>query len=73
MAAYELVCEIFNQCSGNQMRDVDFQEIETDDTDAYVRSMEPRATVTRTDMPGGAVIYDTDIAGLRKRYSFTPL
>ena len=73
MAAYELVCEIFNQCSGNQMRDVDFQEIETEDTDAYMRSMEPRAGITRTDMPGGVVIYDTDTAGLRKRYSFTPL
>ena len=41
MAAYELVCEIFNQCSGNQMRDVDFQEIEVEDTDAYLASIEP--------------------------------
>ena len=73
MAEYELVCEIFNQCSGNQMRDVDFQELEVADTDAYMASVEPKALITRTDMPGGVVIYDTDIAGLRKRYSFTPL
>ena len=31
MAEYELVCEIFNQCSGNQMRDVDFQEISVEE------------------------------------------
>ena len=73
MAEYELVCEIFNQCSGNQMRDVDFQEISVADPDAYMASIEPRASITRTDMPGGVIIYDTDIAGLRKRYSFTPL
>ena len=73
MAEYELVCEIFNQCSGNQMRDVDFQEISVEDTDAYMASIEPRAVITRTDMPGGVILYDTDIAGLRKRYSFTPL
>lgn len=73
MADYELVCEIFNQCSGNQMRDVDFQEISLDDPDAYMAAIEPRAQITRTDMPGGVIIYDTDISGLRKRYSFTPL
>ena len=61
MAEYELVCEIFNQCSGNQMRDVDFQEISLDDPDAYMAAI------------GGVILYDTDIAGLRKRYSFTPL
>ena len=27
MREYELCCEIFNQCSNNQMRDVDFQEV----------------------------------------------
>ena len=31
MAEYELVREIQNSCSGNQMRDVFFEEIETDD------------------------------------------
>ena len=73
MRTYELCCEIFNQCSNNQMRDVDFQEISVEDTDAYMASIEPRAAITRTDMPGGVILSDTDIAGLRKRYSFTPL
>ena len=73
MKEYELVCEIFNECSGNQMRDIDFREISTADTDAYIAALEPQASVIRTDLPDGAVIYDTDIAGVRKRYSFTPL
>ena len=73
MAEYELVCEIFNQCSGNQMRDVDFQEISVEDTDAYVRNLEPRAVIEKEGLSDGAVIYHTDTAGLCKRYSFTPI
>ena len=42
MREYELCCEIFNQCSNNQMRDVDFQEVSVADTDAYIRALEPR-------------------------------
>ena len=39
MAEYEVVREIQNSCSGNQMRDVFFDEIETDDPVAYVQSL----------------------------------
>ena len=39
MAEYEVVREIQNSCSGNQMRDVFFDEIETDDPVEYVRSL----------------------------------
>lgn len=70
---YELCCEIFNQCSNNQMRDVDFREVAVEDTDAYVRSMEPRASVEKEILENGTVIYNTNTAGLRKRYSFTPI
>ncbi len=73
MAQYELCCEIFNSCSNNQMRDVDFREVEVADTDAFIRDTEPRALVEREDLPNGTVIYNTNTAGLRKRYSFTPL
>ena len=38
MKSYETVWEIFNLCANNQMRDVFIDEIETDDTDAYVRN-----------------------------------
>ena len=53
MAEYELCCEIFNQCSNNQMRDVDFQEVEVADTDAYIRSLEPRADIEKETFSDG--------------------
>ena len=73
MARYEMCCEIFNSCSNNQMRDVDFQEVEVEDTDAYVRNLEPRAVIEKEVLSDGAVIYHTDTAGLCKRYSFTQI
>ncbi len=73
MQEYELCCEIFNNCSNNQMRDVSFEEVSVADTDAYVRQMEPRATIEKEVLPDGALVYRTDTAGLRKRYSFTPI
>lgn len=39
MAEYEVVREIQNSCSNNQMRDVFFDEVETDDPMEYVRSL----------------------------------
>ncbi len=73
MRTYELCCEIFNQCSNNQMRDVDFREVSVEDTDAYVRDLEPRASIEKEELSDGTVIYHTDTAGLLKRYSFTPI
>ena len=73
MAEYELCCEIFNQCSNNQMRDVSFAEVSVDDPDRYIRETEPRAAVEKEVLDNGTLIYNTDTAGLRKRYSFTPL
>ena len=70
---YELCREIFNQCSNNQMRDVDFQEVSVEDTDDYVRRLEPRASIEKGLRENGTVSYNTDTAGLHKRYSFTPI
>ena len=39
MARYEMVREIQNECERNQMRDVFFQEVETDDPVETVRQM----------------------------------
>ena len=69
---YELIREIFNLCSGNQMRDVFVSSVETDDTEAYLRSVivgtdvQIEATPTRD-----GVIYDVVTDGLRQRFSFT--
>lgn len=73
MPKYEMCCEIFNSCSNNQMRDVAFADVSVEDTDAYVREMEPRATIEKEELSDGSLIYHTDTAGLRKRYSFTPI
>ena len=39
MPWYELVREIQNSCPNNQMRDVSFQEVETEDPEGWVRQM----------------------------------
>ena len=41
MAEYEVVREVQNLCGNNQMRDVFFEEIETDDPEAYIRQKFP--------------------------------
>ena len=51
---YEVICEIKNSCSGNQMRDVFFEELEIDDPDAWIRKREVNAaSIEREDFPGG--------------------
>jgi hypothetical protein len=70
---YELVWEIFNECANNQMRDVFFKEIQTDDPEAYVRSCckEKDVEITREDLSDGSIIFHVNAAGLLQRYSFT--
>ena len=36
MKCYEAVWEIFNECANNQMRDVFFEEIETDNIEDWL-------------------------------------
>ena len=71
---YELIREIFNLCSNNQMRDVFVSEIETNDTDAVAESFcrGSSHTIEKTVHEDGSVIYDLDVDGLRQRLSFTP-
>ena len=71
---YEMIREIFNQCSGNQMRDVFISDVNTEDPMAYVAEMlkGKEVTLEKEDLPGGGVIVDADIAGLRQRFTFTP-
>ena len=75
MKEYEVVHEIFNQCSGNQMRDVFIEEAAISDLDAYVKSRhtEKSASFEREDLADGTIVYHVDIAGLLQRYTFTEL
>ncbi len=71
---YELIREIFNSCSNNQMRDVFVSEIDTEDPEAvvltYCKSRDE--IVDREDRPDGTVIFNVISSGLRQRYGFTP-
>ena len=73
MKNYEMIREIFNECSGNQMRDVFFSEIATDDTDKFVKSFCTGSVIEleRTVKTDGSIIYDIITDGMRQRISLT--
>ena len=72
---YELVREIQNLCPNNQMRDIFFDEVQTDDPEAYVREfLQGKAvdvTVDRRD--GGIVTVYCSCDGLVQKFLFTPI
>lgn len=70
---YELIREIFNKCSGNQMRDVFVSEVETDDPEGYVRSfiVGSNVTIDYHISDNGAHLFDVVVDGLHQRFSFT--
>lgn len=75
MKLYEMVHEIENQCARNQMRDVFFEEVQTDDPAAYVRSLLAGKSVELTVdevSPGRINIY-AEIAGLTQKFLFTEI
>lgn len=57
MREYALVREIPNLCRNNQMRDIFFHEVGTDDPVAYVRAFlkEKQVEITADSRPDGAV------------------
>ena len=68
---YEIIREIKNNCSRNQMRDVFFTEEEIPDPDVWIREKEPHAdTVERENLAGG-VRYRVDASGLLTEYTLT--
>ena len=75
MAEYEVVREIQNSCAGNQMRDVSFDEIRTEDPVAYVKALlggEPdELSMERLD--GGDLTIFVRAGGLRQKFLFTRL
>ena len=75
MAEYELVHEIQNLCPNNQMRDVFFKEVETEDPEAYVRQTLHGKQVTITTDTGadGTVTVYASCDGLTQKFVFTPI
>lgn len=74
MTQYELVREIPNLCRNNQMRDVFFDEVETEDPVAYVKSFlkDSEADITVEQKAGGAVTVWAATEGLTQKFIFTP-
>jgi len=75
MAEYEMVREIQNMCPNNQMRDIFFEEVETDDPVAYVRQMlKDRAVQIDAQLgTNGVVTVFADCSGMIQRFIFTPV
>ncbi len=71
---YELIREIYNKCSGNQMRDVFISNPDTEDPELYVRNMLKGKIVNieKEVFPDGTVVIDADVAGLKQRFTFSP-
>ena len=75
MAEYELVQEIQNLCPNNQMRDIFFEEVETDNPEIYVRQKLAGKNVTLladTREDGTVTVY-ASCDGLNQKFIFTPI
>ena len=72
---YEVVHEIFNECANNQMRDVFFQEVETEDPAEYVRQLLKGKEVELSTEAGaeGTVTVHAVCDGLIQKFVFTPI
>ena len=72
---YELVREIQNQCPNNQMRDIFFDEVETNDPAGYVRDfLQGRATALSVEAGAqGSVTVYADCDGMIQKFVFTPM
>ena len=75
MAEYEVVRQIHNQCPNNQMRDVFFEEVETDDPVEYVRAQLQgrQVSISWEASAGGGVRVFADCDGLVQEFVFTPI
>ncbi len=74
MALYEVVREIQNECARNQMRDVFFEEVETVDPAAYVRSLlrdEKDLELTVEEDASGEITVYADCSGMVQKFVFT--
>lgn len=72
---YELVHEIQNLCPNNQMRDIFFSEIETEDPEDYVRQkLKGKSVELTTDRKSdGTVTVYASCDGLTQKFIFTPI
>lgn len=72
---YELVRQIPNLCRNNQMRDVFFQEIQTDDPVAYVKHFlrDSQIELSVDRRADGSVTVFAVADGMSQEFIFTPI
>ena len=70
-----MVREIKNLCPNNQMRDIFFDEVETDDPEDYVRNFLKGKAVEVSSEAGanGEVTVHATCDGLIQKFVFTPV
>ena len=75
MREYEAVWEIFNLCSGNQMRDVFIEEIACEDPEVYIKNKfkDQELSYEKTVLEDGTIIFDIMTTEIKQRYTFTPI
>ncbi|MDR2393455.1 MAG: hypothetical protein LBD93_04785 [Treponema sp.] len=75
MQRYEMVREIFNSCSNNQMRDVFIEEIQADTLEPWVQPFLSGTQVSweKHESPDGGIIFDINTDGMMQRITFTEL
>lgn len=75
MAEYELVREIPNMCPNNQMRDIFFAEVQTDDPVAYVVSFlkDSQVSLSVDRKADGTVTVFAVADGMTQKFIFTPI
>lgn len=75
MKEYEMVLEILNECPNNQMRDIFFEEIRTDDPEEYIRKRFSDGAVKykKSIQADGTILFDIQTAGIHQRASFTEI
>ncbi len=74
MKQYEVVREVQNLCANNQMRDVFFDEIETDDPVAYVRSLvKDRQVEIEVDRAADRMTVYVNATGTSQKFLFTEI
>ena len=71
---YEMIREIFNSCSNNQMRDVYVTEVETDDPAKIMEQYQKYEDdlLEREETDAGVIFFNLYSHGLRQRFTFTP-
>ena len=72
---YEVIREIFNSCSGNQMRDVFVDELEIPDINAYMDRYRVGGEIEEDiDVASdGSIIYNLTVDGIRQRVTFSEI